>query len=175
MKQEFVILVDENDNETGVMEKLEAHRKAKLHRAVSVFIVNTNGEWLLQQRAFSKYHSGGLWTNACCSHPAPGETTLAAANRRLMEEMKLDANLEEVLRFQYLAPLENGLTEHELDHVFFGVTDEEPAINPDEANNWKYVSFDDLVSEINASPHRFTVWFRIIFERVREHLQKLNR
>jgi isopentenyl-diphosphate Delta-isomerase len=170
MKHEFVILVDENDIETGIMEKMEAHRKAVLHRAISVFIFNSRGEWLLQQRAFDKYHSGGLWTNACCSHPSPGETTLAAANRRLAEEMGLEAALEHLFRFQYHATLENGITEHEVDHVFIGITDREPDINRGEANDWRYVSTHQLFEEINADPQKFTVWFKIIFEQVNVHL-----
>jgi isopentenyl-diphosphate Delta-isomerase len=170
MKQEFVILVDENDNETGTMEKMEAHRKAFLHRAVSVFIFNSKGEWLLQQRAFDKYHSGGLWTNACCSHPYPGETTMAAANRRLTEEMGMEAPLESLFRFQYQATLESGITEHEVDHVFIGISDREPVINRGEANDWRYVSTHQLSEEIKAAPENFTVWFKIIFEQVKGHM-----
>jgi isopentenyl-diphosphate Delta-isomerase len=174
MKHEYVILVDENDIETGIMEKMEAHRKALLHRAISVFIFNFRGEWLLQQRAFDKYHSGGLWTNACCSHPSPGETTLAAANRRLAEEMGIDAQLESLFRFQYHATLESGITEHEIDHVFTGITDREPVINREEANDWRYVSTHQLSEEIKAAPENFTVWFKIIFEQVRDHLNNLK-
>jgi isopentenyl-diphosphate Delta-isomerase len=174
MKHEYVILVDENDIETGIMEKMEAHRKALLHRAISVFIFNSRGEWLLQQRAFDKYHSGGLWTNACCSHPSPGETTLAAANRRLAEEMGIDAQLESLFRFQYHATLESGITEHEIDHVFTGITDREPVINREEANDWRYVSTHQLSEEIKAAPENFTVWFKIIFEQVRDHLNNLK-
>jgi isopentenyl-diphosphate Delta-isomerase len=170
MKQEFVILVDENDNETGIMEKMEAHRKALLHRAVSVFIFNSKGEWLLQQRAFDKYHSGGLWTNACCSHPYPGETTIAAANRRLTEEMGMEAPLESLFRFQYHATLESGITEHEVDYVFIGITDREPVINRCEANNWRYISSQQLSEEIKSAPENFTVWFKIIFEQVKGHM-----
>jgi isopentenyl-diphosphate Delta-isomerase len=170
MKQEFVILVDENDSETGIMEKMEAHRKALLHRAISVFIFNSKGEWLLQQRAFDKYHSGGLWTNACCSHPSPGETTMAAAIRRLNEEMGMEARLQSLFRFQYQATLENGITEHEVDHVFIGISDSEPVINQGEANDWRYVSTHHLSEEMIAAPESFTVWFKIIFEQVRDHL-----
>src|SRR5690606_3613335 len=135
-KQDYVILVDENDNETGTMQKMEAHQKALLHRAISVFICNSNGEWLLQKRALQKYHSNGLWTNTSCSHPFPGESNLDAANRRLFEEMGIKAGLTEIFTFIYKEQLDNELTEHELDHVFFGISDVEPEINPDEVDDW---------------------------------------
>lgn len=173
-KQDYVILVDANDNETGTMQKLEAHQKALLHRAISVFICNSNGEWLLQKRALQKYHSNGLWTNTSCSHPFPGESSLDAANRRLWEEMGLKTELTEIFTFIYKEPLDNALTEHELDHVFFGVTDDKPEINPDEVEDWKYISFNDLEADIKKSPNNYTVWLLKIFNRVNEHalLQK---
>jgi isopentenyl-diphosphate Delta-isomerase len=171
MTQEFVILVDENDNETGVMEKMEAHEKAVLHRAVSVFIFNSKGEWLLQQRAFEKYHSGGLWTNTCCSHPFPGEKTIEAATRRLTEEMGLTSSLKEIFSFKYFAHLENGLSEHELDHVFVGFTDSEPLVNDVEAEDWRYLSTEKLELEMKAFPQNFTVWFKLIFVKIRDYLQ----
>ena len=127
-KTKYVILVDENDNETGMMEKMEAHQKALLHRAISVFICNTKGEWLLQRRASNKYHSSCLWTNACCSHPHPGETYSKAASRRLKEEMGIETLLTEIFSFTYKANMENGLTEHELDHVFVGITDRKSVV-----------------------------------------------
>jgi isopentenyl-diphosphate Delta-isomerase len=170
IKTEFVILVDEHDNETGTMEKLEAHKKALLHRAISVFIFNSGGEWLLQRRALGKYHSNGLWTNTCCSHPFPGETNLEAANRRLMEEMGLKAPLRKLFHFTYKAELDNELTEHELDHVFLGVTDDEPVINPDEVKEWKYISWEQLHRELDSMPESFTFWFRLIAERVKENI-----
>ena len=173
-KEDFVILVDEADNEIGWMEKLEAHKKPLLHRAISVFIFNSKGEWLLQRRALNKYHSNGLWTNTCCSHPLPGETSLEAAHRRLHEEMGLETDLKEIFWFTYKEPLDNQLTEHELDHVFVGSTDEYPSINPDEVSEWKYMKFDDLKTDIDNHPENYTVWFRMIFERVNSELLKLN-
>ena len=168
-KQDYVILVDANDNEIGSMQKMEAHQKALLHRAISVFICNSNGEWLLHKRALQKYHSNGLWTNTSCSHPAPGESSLEAANRRLWEEMGLKADLVEVFSFTYKEQLDNELTEHEIDHVFFGITDDKPVINPDEVNDWKYVSFNELQADANKNPEKYTVWFLKIFERVNEY------
>lgn len=172
MKEEHVILVDEKDREIGTMEKMEAHRQAVLHRAVSVFIVNSKGEWLLQQRALNKYHSNGLWTNACCSHPRPGETSQETALRRLQEEMGMKADLHELFHFTYREELDNSLTEYELDHVFVGVSDEKPNINTDEVLNWKYVSYRELAQDIAKHPENYTVWFLKIVERVNEYLKK---
>lgn len=161
-----VILVDEFDRQIGTMEKLEAHVKAVLHRAISVFIFNSKGEWLLQRRAIEKYHSRGLWTNTSCTHPAPGETSLEAAHRRLHEEMGLKAELREVFNFKYIQELENNLTEHEYDHVFVGYSDELPVPNPDEVMDYKYISYQDLLQEVAESPEKFTAWFKMIYERV---------
>ena len=169
MMQEQVILVDSNDTETGVMEKMEAHRKARLHRAVSVFIVNSKGDWLLQRRALGKYHSNGLWTNTCCSHPKPGESSIDAAHRRLMEEMGMKAKLRELFHFIYKEPLDNELTEYELDHVFVGISDDEPNINTDEVLSWKYVNYQTLKQDIAENPENYTVWFLKIVERVHQH------
>ncbi|HRX10801.1 MAG TPA: isopentenyl-diphosphate Delta-isomerase [Draconibacterium sp.] len=168
-KQDYVILVDANDNEIGAMQKMEAHRKALLHRAISVFICNLNGEWLLQKRASGKYHSKGLWTNTSCSHPFPGESNSDAANRRLMEEMGLKTDLAEIFSFTYKEPLDNELTEHEFDHVFFGITDDKPIINPDEVEDWKYISYNELKADILKNPGNYTVWFLKIFNRVHEY------
>jgi isopentenyl-diphosphate Delta-isomerase len=173
-KQDFVILVDENNVETGTMEKMEAHEKALLHRAISVFICNTEGEWLLQRRAFDKYHSNGLWTNTCCSHPFPGETNYDAAHRRLKEEMGMEATLCEIFWFVYKEPLDNKLTEYELDHVFVGFTDNHPEINTLEVTEWKYMSFNELKSDIENHPEKYTVWFKMIYERVNSELKKLK-
>ncbi len=172
-KQEFVILVDENDNEKGTMEKMEAHRRALLHRAISVFVCNSRGQWLLQRRALNKYHSGGLWTNASCSHPYPGETNLEAANRRLMEEMGLNASLKELFHFIYKAELDNELNEHEFDHVFFGITDREPKINADEVKEWRYISYNHLIKEIADEPENFTVWFKEIYKRLQAEVSDI--
>lgn len=162
----YVILIDNHDNETGIVEKLEAHKKALLHRAISVFIMNSKGEWILQRRAKNKYHSNGLWTNTCCSHPYPGETCPDAANRRLFEEMGLRCELKEVFSFIYKEPLDNELTEHELDHVFIGITDELPEINTDEVMEWRAVPYHDLENELKENPSHFTAWFNQIHHRV---------
>lgn len=159
----MIILVNENDEQIGIMPKLEAHEKALLHRAFSVFIFNSKGEVLMQQRAEHKYHSGGLWTNTCCSHPFPGENTLEAANRRLLEEMGLKSTLNFVFKFQYKAVFDNELTEHEIDHVFVGKTDEIPTINPDEVASYKYMTIHEIQQDIARFPENYTVWFRIIF------------
>lgn len=163
---EKVILVDENDCVIGVAEKMEAHRKALLHRAFSVFIFNAEGEMLLQQRADSKYHSGGLWTNACCSHPRPGESTTEAAERRLMEEMGFSAPLSPAFGFIYHAPFENGLAEYEFDHVFTGIYNGIVAPDSNEVKSYCYKSTDFISNEIKSMPDNYTVWFRIAFPRV---------
>lgn len=170
-KIEKVILVDENDKVIGEMEKIEAHVKALLHRAISVFIVNSKGEWLIHQRAFNKYHSNGLWTNTCCSHPYPKETSLDAANRRLMEEMGMKAPLQEIFAFTYKEALDNQLTEHELDRVFIGFSDDKPEPNADEVSAWKYIDFEELRKDVKNNPENYTVWFKKIYERVEEHLE----
>lgn len=159
----MVILVDENDNPIGTMPKMEAHEKAMLHRAFSVFILNANDEVLLQQRANDKYHSAGLWTNTCCSHPHPGEDTLGAARRRLKEEMGMEADLQFVFKFMYKAPFDNLLSEHEIDHVFIGKTDQLPVINPEEVASYKYMKPEDIKLDMEQNPQSYTVWFRIIF------------
>ncbi len=164
MMQEMVILVDEHDNEIGLMEKQEAHVKALLHRAFSVMVFNDKGEMLLQQRALSKYHSGGLWTNTCCSHPRQGETTEQAAHRRLQEEMGFDCELKLHQTFIYKAPFDNGLTEHELDHVFIGTYNQDPQINPEEVNDFHWISLSELDQQLRNQPEKFTVWFKMIMD-----------
>ncbi|MCT4622015.1 MAG: isopentenyl-diphosphate Delta-isomerase [Schleiferiaceae bacterium] len=161
---EYVILVDEQDNELGLMEKIEAHEKGVLHRAFSVFILNSKNQLLLQQRALHKYHSPGLWTNTCCSHPRKGESNLAAANRRLMEEMGMEADLEKLLDFVYRAEFENNMIEHELDHVFIGNSESDPVINPEEVAAFKWMDLDELRKDIKEQPQDYTPWFKIIFE-----------
>ncbi|MFC4210718.1 isopentenyl-diphosphate Delta-isomerase [Pedobacter lithocola] len=165
---EQVILVDNNDLPIGQMEKLEAHKKGLLHRAFSVFIFNSNNELLLQQRAYSKYHSGGLWTNTCCSHPRFGEHNFDAANRRLDEEMGMKCSLTYAFSFTYKATFADGLIEHELDHVFFGNSDEIPKINKEEVENYKYISLKDLKIQIVKEPEIFTPWLKICLEKVVE-------
>jgi isopentenyl-diphosphate delta-isomerase len=166
----FVILVDKNDHETGTMEKMEAHRKGLLHRAISVFIVNSKGEWLLQRRTIDKYHSKGLWTNTCCSHPYPDETAGDAAHRRLREEMGMECTLQQMFSFVYKVKVDNELTEHELDHVFFGITDNIPVINNKEVMEWKYIPFSELQEDVLLHPRKYTVWFIKIYARVMEQL-----
>ncbi len=163
---EFVVLVDEDDNQLGLMEKMEAHEKGLLHRAFSVFLFNSKGEMLLQQRAISKYHSGGLWTNACCSHPRDGEKTIDAAHRRLEEEMGFDCDIEKAFHFIYKSELDNDLTEHELDHVFIGEYEGVINPNPEEVESYKYISVSDLVKDVEDNPADYTEWFKICLEEV---------
>jgi isopentenyl-diphosphate delta-isomerase len=170
MNTEYVVLVDSDNNELGLMEKQEAHQKALLHRAFSVFIFNKKGELMLQQRALNKYHSGGLWTNTCCSHPRSGETTLAAAHRRLKEEMGFDCELTERFSFIYKTPFDNGLSEHELDFVFTGVFDGIPQLNTSEVASYRWISLETLIQELHEHPEHFTSWFRIILKEYLEHL-----
>lgn len=162
---EHVILVDEADNEIGTEEKLKAHKEGKLHRAFSIFVFNSEGKLLLQQRALSKYHCPGLWANTCCSHPRPNETVEAAAHRRLVEEMGFDCPLKEIFSFTYKAKFDNGLMEHEFDHILLGRFDGTPKANPEEVESWKWVGIDELKQDINANPGRYAYWFRISFER----------
>lgn len=163
-----VILVDENDIEVGTMEKMEAHHKGLLHRAISVFIFNKKGEMLLQQRATSKYHSGSLWSNACCSHPAPHESTMDAAHRRLQEEMGFDTTLQFAFSFVYKTEFDNGITEYEFDHVFAGVY--EGAIKPDpqEVKDYCYMKMDAIKESMTQHQHKYTSWFNIAFPKIEE-------
>jgi isopentenyl-diphosphate delta-isomerase len=171
---EEVILVDESDTPLGTMEKMEAHRRALLHRAFSVFIFNSKGEMLLQQRAPQKYHSPGLWTNACCSHPRPGEDIKDAALRRLGEELGFSTNLEKIFHFTYRADFENGLTEFEFDHVFVGTYD--AAIYPDktEVSDYCYWSPEKIQKSLRLQPDRFTSWFRLAFPLLSEKIGLLK-
>lgn len=164
-----VILVDEEDRQLGLEDKLAAHQNgAKLHRAISIFVFNSRGETMLQQRAMSKYHTQGMWSNTCCSHPMPGESTADAAHRRLREEMGFDCEMQEVLSFIYKADVGNGLTEHEYDHVFFGTYDGEPSLNSDEAMDYRWESLDRLKSDTERQPEKFTPWLRMVLDRVME-------
>jgi isopentenyl-diphosphate delta-isomerase len=169
---EEVILVDESDKPLGVMEKMEAHRKALLHRAFSVFILNSKGEMLLQQRSVTKYHSGGLWTNACCSHPRPGEDTGQAAGRRLAEELGFTTQLEEVFDFTYKSEFENGLTEYEYDHVFVGYYDEDIHPDPAEVCAYKFLSPEAIEAGLAAHPEAYTSWFHLAFPLISDWLEK---
>ena len=163
---EKVILVDKNDNEVGTMEKQEAHVKGLLHRAFSVFIFNDKNELLLQRRAVNKYHSGGLWTNTCCSHPRQNEKTEDAAKRRLIEEMGMRSTLKKQFDFVYKAKLDNNLYEHEFDHVFFGFTNDLPIINPEEVEEYTYKTLEDIGNEMKTIPDKYTEWFKICFREV---------
>jgi isopentenyl-diphosphate delta-isomerase len=167
---EQVILVDENDSMTGTMEKIEAHEKAILHRAFSVFIFNQEGQILMQQRASVKYHSAGLWTNSCCSHPRPGEDTAMAASRRLQEELGFVTPINKAFDFVYKSPFANGLTEHEFDHVFVGYYDGPVKPDPAEVANYAYWDMEKTETLLQTSPELFTTWFHIAFPRIRDWL-----
>lgn len=171
---ESVVLVDAYDNEVGTMEKMEAHEKGILHRAFSVFVFNSNDELLIHRRALEKYHSGGLWTNTCCSHPRPGEELSSAAHRRLVEEMGFDCELHHAFSFIYHAELDKGLAEHELDHVFVGVFNGEPNINKDEVCEWRYVGLTELSEEMQNHPEIFTEWFKIALPIVKKEKNKVT-
>lgn len=166
MNTAYVVLVNEQDEQTGVMEKMEAHYKGLLHRAFSVFIFNSRGEMMLQQRALSKYHSGGLWTNACCSHPAPGEDTESAAMRRLHEEMGFVIPVKKIFDFVYKAGFDNGLTEYEFDHVFAGEYEGPVNPSPDEVSDYCYKSMSEIRSSLEMKPEKYTAWFRIAFPEI---------
>ena len=166
-----VILVNENDEPLGSMEKMEAHEKGLLHRAFSVFVFNKNGEMLLQQRATDKYHSPGLWTNTCCSHPMPGEETIDAAHRRLVEEMGFDTALKSAFSFTYKTAFENGLTEHELDHVFIGDYDGEIIPNHQEVKDFRFMKIEALKENIQHNEQIYTSWFKIAFPKLEEYLK----
>jgi isopentenyl-diphosphate delta-isomerase len=173
MKNEMVVLVNEQDQQIGLMEKIEAHEKGLLHRAFSVFILNDANELLLQKRALSKYHSPGLWTNTCCSHPKDNENIINAGNRRLKEEMGFQTELKPFLSFVYKAKFENGLTEYEFDHVLIGKYNDEPLINFAEVCDWKWVDLESLSLDIINNSENYTVWFKIIFKKYHNKI-KLN-
>jgi len=165
-----IILVDEKDNQIGQMDKLEVHQKGLLHRAFSIFIFNDSNQLLLQKRAIDKYHSGGLWTNTCCSHPEEGESLDDACSRRLEEEMGFKTKFNFVTSFIYKAELDNQLTEHEFDHVFIGTYNAAPDPNSYEVSDWKYMDLTELERDIETNPNNYTIWFRIIFKEVKNHI-----
>lgn len=175
MDVQQVILVNEQDVATGIMEKMEAHQKGLLHRAFSVFIFNSKGEMLLQQRSLNKYHSGGLWTNSCCSHPRPGEEVTIAAARRLQEEMGFTVRLEKIFDFVYHARFDNGLTEHEFDHVFAGEYDGPVQFNPHEVMDYCYKPLEEIHADLQEQPHKFTPWFRLAFPQIEDWWSKQNK
>jgi len=168
---EKVILVNEMDEEVGAMEKMQAHEEAAMHRAFSVFIFNSKGEMLLQRRALNKYHSAGLWTNACCSHPKPLEETKAAAERRLQEELGFTVELKKLFDFIYKSDFDNGLTEYEFDHVYIGTYDAAVTPNKDEVNDYCYKSMDDIKASLHSHPLKYTAWFHIAFPMVEEKVK----
>ena len=172
MIEEQVILVNEQDEPIGLMNKMEAHEKAVLHRAFSVFISNDKNEVMLQQRAHHKYHSPLLWTNTCCSHQRAGETNIEAGKRRLFEEMGFETELKELFHFIYKAPFDNGLTEHELDHVMIGYYNYAPVINLDEVESWKWMPIEAIKDDMLANPNSYTVWFKIIFDEFYHYLEE---
>jgi len=165
MIEDKVILVDANDNQVGLMAKLEAHEKGVLHRAFSVFIFNKKGELMLQRRALGKYHSPGLWTNTCCSHQREGESNIESGKRRLSEEMGFVTELIEKTSFIYKAKFDNGLTEHEFDHVLVGNFDNSPKINTEEVDSWKWMNMENIKDDIKVHSNNYTAWFKIIFEK----------
>jgi isopentenyl-diphosphate delta-isomerase len=171
MKEEEVILVNDLDEPIGLMPKLEAHQKAVLHRAFSVFVLNDQNEIMLQQRAHHKYHSPLLWTNTCCSHQRNGETNIEAGSRRLYEEMGFQTDLRELFHFIYKAPFDNGLTEHELDHVMIGYYNGSPNINPEEVEDWKWMKIEDVKTDMVVNAAIYTVWFKIIFDEFYHYLE----
>lgn len=164
--EDRLILVDEHDREVGVLEKMPVHEQGLLHRAFSIFIFNSKGELLLQQRADHKYHSAGHWTNSCCSHPRHGEEVGDAVHRRLMEEMGMECKLAFQFSFIYRHEFSNGLTEHELDHVYFGKSDEVPQPDPEEVQDWKYVKIEELKHDLEKNPDQYSPWLRVCFPQV---------
>jgi isopentenyl-diphosphate Delta-isomerase len=168
LMEERVILVDESDNAIGSAEKLQAHRDGKLHRAFSIFVFNPAGELLLQKRSSKKYHSDGLWSNTCCSHPRPGVPMETEVRRRLRQEMGFECELQWVFRFDYRVELKNNLIEHEIDHVFIGRHDGNPVPNPDEVEDWKWMSLETLINDVNANPQNYSYWLTICLDQVLE-------
>jgi isopentenyl-diphosphate Delta-isomerase len=171
MQRDKVVTVNEQDEQLGTLDKLEAHQKGTLHRAFSIFILNKNNELLLQQRAATKYHSQNLWSNTCCSHPMPGEDTLEAAHRRLMEEMGFDCDLEFIFTLRYCSEVGNGLTENEMDHVYVGRYNGPVNANPEEVQNYRFISIEKLLQLSAAEPQKFTAWLHLALPKFAQHLK----
>lgn len=169
--EENVIIVDKNDNQIGLMPKLDAHKKGVLHRAFSVFVLNNNNEIMLQKRAYNKYHSGGLWTNTCCSHQREGENSIEAGKRRLLEEMGFETELKIITSFIYKVEFENGLTEHELDYLLIGKFLKSPVINKQEVADWKWMKIELIADDIKLNPNNYTSWFKIIFDKFQNKIK----
>ncbi len=174
MQQNLVVLVDELDQEIGLMEKMEAHQKGILHRAFSVLVFNSQQELLLQRRAFGKYHSEGLWTNSCCSHPYPGETILDAGKRRLKEEMGIEVDLHKLFQFVYKAQVDNNLIENELDHVLIGYSDETPHLDLNEVSAFQWQKLEKIEEDIQLNPAAYTAWFQLIIKNYINQLKKVQ-
>ncbi len=172
MQEEKVILVNEKDEQIGLMPKMEAHEKGLLHRAFSVFIFNSKNQLMLQQRAHSKYHSPGLWTNTCCSHQREGESNVEAGKRRLQEEMGFSTDLKDTISFIYKAPFDNGLTEHEFDHILVGKFNDNPRLNPEEAEDYKWLSLEEVKEDMKNNPGIYTEWFKIIFDKYYQTIEQ---
>lgn len=172
MTEEKVILVNDRDEQIGLMPKMEAHEKGLLHRAFSVFVFNDRNELMLQQRAYSKYHSPGLWTNTCCSHQREGESNIEAGKRRLQEEMGFSTDLKDTISFIYKAPFDNGLTEHEYDHILVGKFSNEPNLNPDEAAAYKWLPLEEVKEDMKVNPDIYTEWFKIIFDKYYQTIEQ---
>ena len=170
-QEQMLVLVNEMDEQIGLMEKMEVHRKALLHRAFSVFVFNRSGEMLLQKRAITKYHSGGLWTNTCCSHPYANETVVQAAKRRLVEELGFQTDVKPAFSFIYKAKLDNDLTEYEFDHVLLGIYEGEIFPDLDEVSDYVYKSMSNLKQDLIDHPDQFTAWFRLAFPLLEDHLK----
>lgn len=171
MKTNNIILVNKKDNEVGFGEKINIHKKGLLHRAFSIFVFNSKKELLLQQRALNKYHSGGLWTNTCCSHPKPGEEVLDAAHRRLQEEMGFDCKLEEKFSFVYRTKFLD-LSEYEYDHVIFGIYDSNPTVNCKEVASFKWMDIEDIKNDLKKNAQKYSYWFKIAFPKLLEQIEK---
>ena len=169
--EDNVIIVDKNDNQIGLMPKLDAHKKGILHRAFSVFVLNNNNEIMLQKRAYNKYHSGGLWTNTCCSHQREGENSIEAGKRRLLEEMGFETELKIITSFIYKVEFENGLTEHELDYLLIGKFFKSPVINKQEVADWKWMKIELIADDIKLNPNNYTSWFKIIFDKFQNKIK----
>ncbi len=169
--KDYILLVNENDEIIGAEEKMEVHKTGKLHRAFSIFVFNSENKLLIHKRAISKYHSGGLWTNTCCSHQRDGEELYDSIHRRLKEEMGFDCDLDEIFSLKYRAELDKELIEHEIDHVFIGEFDGEPILNPDEADEYAWVNLDDIVRQIREFPNKFTYWFKLLIDIVNKYVQ----
>ncbi len=169
--EENVILVDKNDTQIGLMSKLDAHKKGILHRAFSVFVLNNNNEIMLQKRAYNKYHSGGLWTNTCCSHQREGENSIEAGKRRLLEEMGFETELKIITSFIYKVEFENGLTEYELDYLLIGKYLKSPVINKQEVADWKWMKVELIADDIKLNPNNYTSWFKIIFDKFQNKIK----